>query len=89
MKVNVRSTFNLNGIQIDTQSLTLGELLNELSNKHDQGGIEFFDTKSGRVSPIYTVFLNGKMYDALAEGLDTRLKDGDEIEIYLTLLTGG
>ena len=87
MKITLKSTFNLNETAIETQSATLGALLDELSRNNML--TEFFDCVIGEVYPDCDVHLNGQGYGALADGLDTRLKEGDKVEIIIFTLAGG
>ena len=87
MKITIKSNFNQNETHLETQSTTLGALLDELRNN-----IKFnvFDSEHREVYPDCDVFLNGQPYQALADGLDTKLKDGDKIEIsMLMFMLGG
>ena len=89
MKIILRSSFNLNEIEVDTKSDTLGVLLAELSRNNMLAGGAFFDPSRGEVFPDCDVHLNGQSYGALANGLDTGLKDGDKIEVFMFTLAGG
>lgn len=88
-KIIIKSTFNLNEVSIETRSDTLGAVLEELSRKNALTDIQFFDPWNGEVYPDCDVHLNGQPYGTLAEGLDTRLKDGDRVEIIQFTLAGG
>lgn len=89
MKITVKSSFDLNETELETQSTTLGALLEELSSNYRLTGSEFFDSERKEVYPDCAVFVNGQPYQALTDGLDTELKDGDKVEIYLIMLAGG
>lgn len=89
MKITLKSSFNLNEIELETQSATLAALLDELSSNHKLTKIEFFDSESGELYPDCEVLVNGQSYQLLADGLDTKLKDGDKIEIIIFTLAGG
>lgn len=89
MKISLKSSFNLNEIDLETESATLGALLDELSKNHKLTQIEFFDTEKWEVYPDCEVLVNGRPYQVLADGLDTKLKDGDKVEIILLTLAGG
>ena len=90
MKITVKSSFNLNETDLETQSTTLGALLDEVQNKNKLlMKVEFFDSESEELYPDCEVLVNGQSYQALTDGLDTRLKDGDKVEIYLIMLPGG
>lgn len=89
VKITLKSTFNLTETELETASVTLRALLDELSNDNKLTEIEFFDRESGEPYPDCEVFVNGQPHRLLAHGLDTRLEDGDEVEIILLTLTGG
>lgn len=89
MKITLKSSFNLNETDLETESATLGALLDELSKNHKLTQIEFFDTEKWGVYPDCEVLVNRRSYQVLADGLDTRLKDGDKVEIILFTLAGG
>ena len=91
MKVTVISSFNPNRTEIETQSTTLGSLLDELSKKYKPADVDgFYDTESGEVYPDCDIILNGKSYRTTPDGLDTKLKEGDKLEIIqLFMLIGG
>ena len=89
MKITAKSSFDLNERDVETQSTTLGALLDELSNNYKLTRAEFFDSEQGELYPDYEVLVNGQPYQALTDGLNTKLKDGDKVEIYLIMLPGG
>ncbi len=79
MKITLKSNLNLKVTDLETQSATLAALLDEISNN------------SG-LMPIYPdceVLVNGQSYQILPAGLDTKLKDGDEVRIIMFMLGGG
>jgi molybdopterin converting factor small subunit len=80
--VKVYYKYNLDGdeTELETQSSTLGDLLAELSKKYPNS--RFFHRDRWEVGFEYFVELNGQMHDALPRELDTKLKDGDKVEIY-------
>ena len=89
MKIALKSTFNMIETDLETQSATLGALLDELSNNYEPKKMKFFDSESGEVYPDCEVLVNGQSYRRLADGLDTKLKNGDKIEIIIIPLAGG
>jgi len=89
VKISLKSSFNLNETDLETKSATLGGLLDELSKNHKLTPIEFFNTEKWEVYPDCEVLVNGRSYQVLADGLDTKLKDGDKVEIILFTLAGG
>jgi len=90
LKISVKFSFNLHKVELETQSTTLGSLLDELSKSYNVKEVEFFDSDRREVHFDCDVLLNGQSYQVLPEGLDTRLGDGDEVEIIkLIVLQGG
>ena len=89
MKITLKYPFNWKGVDIETQSATLGALLRELSTNNTLKTNEFFDQESGGIYPDCDVCINGQPHGELADGFDTRLKDGDKLEIVMTVLPGG
>lgn len=86
MKITVKSIFEPSEIELDTQSTTLGALLDELSDNKTVKTTQFFDSRLREIYSDCEVAINKH---AVTDGLDTKLKDGDKIEIYLVMLGGG
>jgi molybdopterin converting factor small subunit len=89
VKITVESTFNLNKTELEAQSTTLGALPDELENTNKLMKAEYFNSVLREVYPDCEVLVNGQSYRVLTDGLDTELKDGDKVEIYLIMLAGG
>jgi len=89
VKIIVKSSFNLNETDLETQSTTLGALLDELQNNNKLMKAEFFDSGHREVYPDCEVLVNGQSYRVLTDDLDTKLKDGDKVEIIMFTLAGG
>jgi molybdopterin converting factor small subunit len=89
VKIILKSTFNLNEIEVETQSATLGALMSELSGNGMLTNVQFFDRGGDEVYPDCDVEVNGQSYMVLADGLNTKLNDGDKVEIILFTLAGG
>jgi len=70
-------------IEIEVAGDTLKALLMELSHQYKQANVDFdpIDSRTNDLDFDYDVFVNGKNYVALAGGLDTKLKDGDEVKV--------
>jgi len=81
LKIQLKSSFDSNESELETQSSTLGDLLLELSKKYPNA--RFYNKERDEVSFEFFVELNGQMHDILPDELDTRLKDGDKVEIYV------
>ena len=86
MKITVKSIFDPNETELDTQSTTLGALLNELSNNQGVATVQFYDSQLGEIHSDCEVLVNGQ---ALTDGLNTKLNDGDRVEIYIIMRSGG
>jgi molybdopterin converting factor small subunit len=86
MKITVKSIFEPNETELDTQSTTLGAMLDELSHNQRMMTEQFFDSELKELYSDCEVMVNGQ---ALTDGLDTKLKDGDRVEIYLIMRGGG
>jgi len=80
VKIHLKSSFDTNESELQTQSSTLGDLLFELSKKYPNAN--FYNRERREVCFDFFVELNGQMHDTLPDELDTRLKDGDKVEIY-------
>jgi molybdopterin converting factor small subunit len=80
VKIRLKTSFEVDESEIETQSHTLKDLLSELSKKYPAE--RFYNRDWEDVTITYTVELNGKIYDSLPDELDTRLEDGDTVEIY-------
>jgi molybdopterin converting factor small subunit len=86
MKITIKSVFDPNETELDTQSATLGALLDELSNNQRVATAQFFDRQLKELYSDCEVLVNGQ---ALTHGLNTSLKDGDRVEIYIIMRSGG
>ena len=80
MKVNLMASFDSDTTEVETQSVTLRDLLIELSKKYPN--VTFFHKDRDEVHINFFVELNGQMHDYIPDELDTRLKEGDKVEIY-------
>lgn len=90
MKVSVKFSFKPKEMNLETQNATLGALLAELSNNYKLREVEFYDSDRKEVCFDCDVLLNGQSYQVLSSGLDTRLKNGDKVEILkFVVLQGG
>ncbi|MBN2074530.1 MAG: MoaD/ThiS family protein [Dehalococcoidales bacterium] len=80
MKIQLKTSFENGKSEIETSSRTLKDLLYELSKQYPAE--RFYNKDWEDVTITYTVELNGKLYDSLPRELDTKLNDGDVVEIY-------
>jgi molybdopterin converting factor small subunit len=69
--------------EIDVEGETLRALLAEIGSCYKQAGVDFEPicplTKDIKLD--YDVFVNGRNYVLLDHGLESKLKDGDEVKI--------
>ena len=58
-------------------------LVIQVADLYKQAGVNFnpLDPVTGDIDLDYEVILNGKGYEGLPEGLDTKLKSNDEVYI--------
>ena len=70
-------------VEIQFEGETLRALLSELSRQYKQVNVDFepVNPRSNDLDFDYDVLVNGKNYVALANGLDARLTDGDEVKV--------
>ena len=80
MKIHLKASFADGLNELETGSTTLGELLLELTKKYPDA--RFYNKEREEVIFDHFVELNGEMHDSLPDELDTKLKDGDKVEIY-------
>lgn len=80
--------FRLGEINLEADTVTLRTLLQELTRKSG-GRVELIDPQSGAFNEEYIALVNRREFESLPQGLETELNDGDEVDIGLTILTGG
>jgi len=66
--------------------LTIRGLIDALARKYAKLREELLD-EGGNLKPMYNILVNGRAVEWL-NGLDTRLKDGDEV-VFIPLAAGG
>lgn len=93
MKIKLKY-FNVSGatglrdkVELEAESIGLRQFLRTLFEL-SKGMAEFFDPETGDINTDYHIAVNGSLYWSLPQGLDTQLKDGDEVQI-LNLAVGG
>jgi len=72
--------------ELEIKGITLREVLTELSDRCDY---QIVDSQTKELNPAYAVLVNGKHYQFLPRGISTKLKEGDEVDIILTIFGGG
>ena len=77
-------------IQGDTLRDVLTELVDGYQDKHNLRDIlgPFINPQS-KAEPAYAILVNGRHYQFLPEGIDTKLKEGDEVFIISIMFGGG
>jgi molybdopterin converting factor small subunit len=70
-------------IEIEIQGETLRDLLDELSDFYKKANVDFepINLKIDDMDFDYDVSVNGKNYIGLSNGLDTKLRKGNEVVI--------
>ncbi len=89
MKVNIKANFSIAGMDNDHIEIkghtTLGDVLSQLAKR-----AEFpFILPDGKIDPEVEVLLNGLEYPFLPKRLDTKLEEGDKVEIMMLAIGGG
>lgn len=87
--------FNVSGatalgdkIDLEAESISLRAFLRILFEL-SEGKAEFIDPETGELNMEYHVAVNGCLCSPLNRGLETELKDGDEVKILNLALGGG
>lgn len=95
MQIILKSNFDVAGIfekgyvELDGSDVTLRQLLDYLS-RQTKGTMELINSKTREVTPEdFSVSVNGMEYPFLPGRLETRLKEGDVVEVSITVLGGG
>lgn len=96
MKIVVKSFLTLRkamdgqaSLEFEAEKLTIRQLLERLCNRfgEDLRSMIFYPEAQGESQDI-KILINGRHYRHMPEGLDTHLKDGDEMSIF-PLMAGG
>ncbi len=95
MRITLKSNFEVAGIfekgyiDMPGENVTLRNLLNNLS-EITKGTMELISQKTNEVNPEdFFVSINDVEYPFLPGRLETKLKDGDVVDITITVLGGG
>ena len=81
-------SFSQNEVELDAEPATLKALLQKLPQLSG-GGIELIDPESEELDGDYALLVNGHELYTLPQGLETKLKNGDRVEIAFLMLAGG
>ena len=70
-------------VEIAIKGETLRELLVELSDQYKRVNVDFepVNSRTNDVDFDYEILVNGKKYVGLTQGLDTKLRKGNEVAI--------
>jgi hypothetical protein len=92
VKIRVKATMRVEGIpsEIEIHSGRLRDALDVLF-RNSYFAKEVVDERTGELAfdGLFKIYLNGVYYHSLPDGLDTTLRDNDEIALSLILLGGG
>ncbi len=76
-------------LEIEAEGITIKGILEELCNRFGQTVKDMIFDRDNRIgSKDIRILVNGRNYNHLPRGLDTELKEGDEICIF-PLIAGG
>jgi molybdopterin converting factor small subunit len=70
-------------IEMEVEGETLRALVTQVANQYKQANVNFdpVDPITNDIDLDYEVLLNDKNYEGLTYGLDTKPKDGDEVNV--------
>jgi molybdopterin converting factor small subunit len=70
-------------IEMEVQGETLRELLTTISDRYKEADVDvgLINPRTNDLDFDYDVLINGKDYVTLPHGLDTKLKDADEVKV--------
>ena len=85
MIVKVKTNF-LGHPQLEIEMPTLRKVLLHLSERDK---ISIFNPERQEVLSDFKVYLNGVEFEALPHGIDTEIKQEDEVEVTFVILAGG
>lgn len=96
MKIRLRSFFHFDvaevfdqgQVQLADDRPTLRDLLKEVARR-SRGRAQTIDPATGELDTEYFVLVNGRELQSLEQGLETRLRDGDEVGIGMMHFWGG
>ncbi|MFC1670439.1 MoaD family protein [Spirochaetota bacterium] len=80
---------NVDALELDIESSTIRNLLIYLSVKYGRDFKNaFFKESTGQVNKENGILLNGHHYQHIPKGLETGLKEGDEISLFPPIAGG-
>jgi molybdopterin synthase sulfur carrier subunit len=76
-------------LEIEIESATIRGVLENLSNRFGEPFANLiFDTGTKQVSSHIRALVNGRHYNCLPFGIDTELKEGDEVALFPPIAGG-
>jgi len=79
---DLREILGFSVLEAEIQSATVRDLIVFLSSKHNRRFRPLLiDRKTGHLKKFYKILVNGRDIDFL-DGLETRLKEGDELAFF-------
>jgi sulfur carrier protein ThiS len=90
MKVKITSNISLGlkEIKIEKESITLSDLLAFVNSKQERV-LPFVDPSTGEMDDLFEIAVNGRDCHYMPQRLNTALKDGDSVEIFIVAVGGG
>jgi molybdopterin converting factor small subunit len=96
MKIRLRSFFHFDvpkafgsdEIELSTDGATIKDLLQEIARR-TEGAIDAIEPQSGLLGTEYFVLVNGRDLGSLPSGLETALREGDEVGLGMNYFWGG
>ena len=75
-------------VEVKGATVTLKQVLSEVVAK-DKAVPRLIDPETGELSKLFVFSVNRKNVSSLPDGLNTKLKDRDSVEIALAMFAGG
>ncbi len=90
MKLTIKSNFDPGAgeMELPDSGYTLRDLMQELSLRNWRK-MRFIDPQTNDIDDFFMVAVNGQDYRTLPNGIETQLKDGDEIQVDVMTFVGG
>ncbi len=96
MKINLKSNYLLLGsrsidsIDLDVAEITLKDLVQTISDRSTTSdGLEYLNEERTQLRPAFEVHINGCPLGFCEKGVNTILRDGDTVDVYLEPQYGG
>jgi molybdopterin converting factor small subunit len=90
MKVKITSNISLGvkELEIDKDSITLEDVLSWVNSKQERV-LPFVDPATSELDELFEIGINGRDCRYMPQRLNTALKDGDLVEIFIVAVGGG